>query len=221
MENLAEENRNNWIKYPRTFHLPYSPGTTNDDKKLADDSMFVGKEVIITEKLDGENTSMTYDRVWARSVDSKDHPSRNWINQFWNTLKYDIPTDIRICGENVYAKHSIMYDKLSTYFYVFSIWRERECLSWSETLEWCELLGLKTVPVIYEGVYDADFIRKAYLEQSLFGNVREGLVVRVPEGFSYEEFPNKLSKIVRQGHVQTSKHWMKEAVVPNIVIYGE
>jgi hypothetical protein len=106
---IISEDRNNWLKYPRTFHLPYSPGTTSDDKKLDNDLDFVGSEVIITEKLDGENTNMTFDRIWARSVDSKDHPSRNWVNGFWNQLKYDLPVGLRICGENVYAKHSIHY----------------------------------------------------------------------------------------------------------------
>lgn len=43
------------LKYPRTYHLPYSEGTTNDDKKLESDEYFRGKYVIITEKLDGEN----------------------------------------------------------------------------------------------------------------------------------------------------------------------
>ncbi|MCK9429121.1 MAG: hypothetical protein M0R17_03800 [Candidatus Omnitrophica bacterium] len=46
---------NDVLKYFRTYHLPYSPGTTNDDKKLVDDSDFVGKEVVITAKMDGEN----------------------------------------------------------------------------------------------------------------------------------------------------------------------
>ena len=41
-------------KYPRTYHLPWSPGTTSDDKKLSGDwfDMYKGKEIIITEKLD-------------------------------------------------------------------------------------------------------------------------------------------------------------------------
>jgi len=86
------------LKYPRSWHLPYSEGTTNDDKKLKTDSHFVGKNVLITEKLDGESCSMTFDRIWARSVDSKDHPSRNWINQFWNSIKYDIPEEKPLSG---------------------------------------------------------------------------------------------------------------------------
>ena len=43
------------IKYPRTFHLPWSPGATSDDKMLKSIEHFIGKEVVITEKMDGEN----------------------------------------------------------------------------------------------------------------------------------------------------------------------
>ena len=37
------------MKYPRTYHLPYSPGATKDDKKLQDGwfSNYVGEEIVI------------------------------------------------------------------------------------------------------------------------------------------------------------------------------
>jgi len=45
------------IKYPRTYHLEWSPGITRDDRIMPGGSSanFEGKEVIIFEKLDGEN----------------------------------------------------------------------------------------------------------------------------------------------------------------------
>lgn len=201
--------------------MPYSEGTTNDDKKLKSDKHFVGKEVLVTEKLDGESCSMTYDRIWARSVDSKDHPSRNWINQFWNALKHDIPTDLRICGENVYAKHSLYYDRLTSYFYCFSIWKGSTCLSWEDTEEWCALLDIKTVPVVYRGIYDKQFVMDNHNIQSAFGDEREGLVVRFPGSFEYSAFSENLAKIVRKKHVRTSDHWMYQEIVPNKIIYSE
>ena len=56
-------------KYPRTYHLPYSPGTTSDDRILHGEwfKHYEGKEIVITEKLDGENTAMTRDDVYART----------------------------------------------------------------------------------------------------------------------------------------------------------
>lgn len=67
------------IKYPRTLHLPSSEGITNSDKVLTDVSVLHNKYWIITEKMDGENTTMMKDCIYARSLDSINHPSRNWV----------------------------------------------------------------------------------------------------------------------------------------------
>ena len=45
-------------KYNRTFHLPWSPGSTNDDRISNNVDSLLGKEIVITEKLDGSNTGM-------------------------------------------------------------------------------------------------------------------------------------------------------------------
>lgn len=69
------------IKYGRTYHLPWSPGATSDDKMHAEvESLFGGQEIVVTEKLDGESTTIYADRfTHARSVDSKAHRSRDWV----------------------------------------------------------------------------------------------------------------------------------------------
>ena len=65
-------------KYGRTFHLPFSLGQTDDDKTLKDCSMFEGKNVVATVKVDGENSTYYSDGYFhARSLDSKSHESRN------------------------------------------------------------------------------------------------------------------------------------------------
>ena len=66
------------VKYPRTPHLPWSEGAAEDDIVSSDADMFTGMEVVVTEKLDGENTTMTSEKVHARSLDSRDHPSRHY-----------------------------------------------------------------------------------------------------------------------------------------------
>ena len=63
------------IKYPKTMHLPWSRGYTDDDKILRSTDHFVGKEVVITEKMDGENTTMYPDPSLARKLDSAAHAS--------------------------------------------------------------------------------------------------------------------------------------------------
>ena len=47
------------IKYPRSHHAPWSEGMHGDDRRIAGMDAFVGKRVIVTEKKDGENTTLT------------------------------------------------------------------------------------------------------------------------------------------------------------------
>lgn len=205
----------NYVKYPRTFHLPWSPGATKDDRILTDLSFFIGKSVVVTEKMDGENTSLYNDYLHARSINSGNHPSRAWIKKVHAEIMQDIPAGWRICAENLYAKHSIHYADLSNYVQVFSIWDEyNRCLSWDETVEWCNLLGLTHVPVLYRGIWDETKIRA--FEADLLKGGREGYVVRLEESFSYCQFKNSIAKFVREGHVQQGHgHWMRSKLILN------
>lgn len=45
-----------YVKYPRTYHLPFSESRTKDDRTLSDCSIFEGREVVVTEKMDGATT---------------------------------------------------------------------------------------------------------------------------------------------------------------------
>ena len=204
------------VKYPRIPHLPWSSGRSDDDIALDSIEHFERlHDVVVTEKLDGENTTLYCDYLHARSLDSKTHPSRDWIKQFHAKIRRDIPQDFRICGENLYAKHSIFYDALTTYFYVFAIFQEDTCLSWDETVEWSQLLGLETVPVLYRGQWDETAIKACWTGKSVFGKDQEGYVVRNANRFKFEDFRNNTAKYVRANHVTTDQHWMHEAIIPN------
>src|SRR5436853_1749667 len=117
-------------KYPRTPPLSWSPGkTSDDDRVLSNTKHFEGKEVVITEKMDGENTNMYTDYLHARSINYRPHASRDWVKKLHSSLAHLIPTDWRLCGENVYARHSLAYENLESYFYLFSIWNDQNiCL---------------------------------------------------------------------------------------------
>lgn len=194
------------VKYPRTNHLPWSPGVNDDDRVMNDLSYFEGKRVIVTKKMDGENTTMYCDGIHARSLDSRGGEDRAWVKQFWSTIAHDIPQDWRICGENLWAEHSIHYSDLESYFMGFSVWNERNvCLSWDDTLEYFVLLGISPVPVIYDGIWDEKKIKG--LEKVLDFSKDEGYVIRLADAFEYKDFKRSIAKYVRKGHVQTTKHW--------------
>lgn len=206
-----------YIKYPRTFHLPCSLGRTKDDRAHADYSCFVGKEVVVTIKMDGENTSAYADgHIHARSIDSDNHPSRNWCKNYLSSKIHDLPPNWRLCGENLYAKHSIHYKELKSYFYLFSIWDERNtCLSWDDTLEWAALLGLTTVHTMYRGKFELDIINTLAAQVEMQQDRIEGFVLRLSSAFSYQSFQTSVGKYVRKNHVQTNQHWMRTSVVKN------
>lgn len=203
-----------YVKQQRTFHMTFSPGIHDDDKMLKSMDHFHGKRVILSIKKDGENTAMYPRYIHARSVDGRSHPSRDWVKQFHSTIAYNIPEGFRIYGENLYAKHSIGYDDLKSFFYGFYVWDRLTCLSWDETLEYFELLGITPVEVIYDGIYDEAAIKAAIAKLDL--TKEEGAVLRIADAFQYGEYRNSVCKWVRPGHVQTTKHWLYgQAVEPN------
>lgn len=200
------------VKYPRTRHLPWSPGSTSDD--LFSDSLrsLHKQRVIVTEKMDGENTSLYRDGLHARSIDGRHHPSRNWVKAMHGGMAHLIPKGWRICGENLYALHSIGYATLPSYFLMFSVWNEQnQCLGWEETVDWSKRLGVSHVPVLYDGVFDEARLRAMSPDTS----ISEGYVVRLAREFSFEEFPEAVAKWVRRNHVQSEEHWMHKAIVAN------
>lgn len=209
-----------YVKYPRTYHLPWSEGRTDDDKVLEDTKQFEGREVVVSVKRDGENFSGYNDGyTHARSIDSGRHITRSYVKNIWSGIYYQLPKGWRVCGENMYAKHSIKYNNLKSYLLVFSIWDEKNmCLSWNDTVEYCGVLGLETVPVIYKGLWNDltikglwDTIKKGYEGET----EEEGYVVRVTDSFSYGNFRRSVAKFVRKDHVRTQAFWMKQKLEPN------
>ena len=199
-------------KYPRTRHLPWSPGASEDDLHLQSLTDFHDTDIVVTEKMDGENTSLYADHLHARSLDSRHHSSRDWLKQWHGSMAHNIPFGWRVCGENLFARHSIAYQQLASYFYGFSIWNEHnESCSWDTTVEWFELLGIEPVPVLYRGPWDEKLLRSLALDTER----QEGYVVRTSAAFGYSDFSAHVAKWVRSEHVQTENHWMHSAVVPN------
>lgn len=201
-------------KYPRTFHLPWSPGATSDDKILKDTSYFEGKRVIITEKMDGENTTISKDKIYARSVDSKDHESRHWVKANYTYLARTFQDGYRVCGENLFAQHSIPYKQLPSYFLAFSVWHNELCLAWDPTIVFLKQYFIQHVLVLYDGIWNETLVRDLYKEYTHThkGEV-EGYVVRVADSFSLNDFNISVAKYVRPNHVQTEDHWMYKPII--------
>ncbi|MFJ9690515.1 RNA ligase family protein [Kitasatospora sp. NPDC101183] len=202
------------VQYPRTPHLPWSPGAAADDVRAGDVTGLAGAEVVVTLKLDGENTTLYRDGLHARSLDSAHHPSRAWVKSLQGRIAPRIPAGWRICGENLFARHSIAHDDLESWFYGFSVWTERDtCLGWDDTVRLLRRVGVPAPPVLWRGRYDEKALRA--LTAALDRERQEGVVVRTVDGFPRAEFGRRVAKWVRPDHVRTDTHWMHAGVVPN------
>lgn len=200
------------FKYPRTPHLPWSPGGSRDDLRLDSCDHFVGKEVVVTEKMDGECTTLYPDGLHARSTDSRHHASRAWLKAFHARIAAGIPEGWRLCGEYLYARHSIPYEALPSYFMLFSVWTwENCCFPWPETKLYAGDMQVAMPRVLYSGLWNEKFLRNLKFDTSRM----EGYVVRTAAGFPFADFGSHVAKWVRADHVQTDGNWRHRAVVAN------
>ncbi len=211
------------MKYPRTFHVEWSKGATNDDKISSDLSQLIGVPIVITEKIDGSNTCLETDLCFARTHSGPPtHPSFDGFKALHAEIRWQIPKNIQIFGEWVYALHSIKYDTLPGYFLLFNIrdLSNSQWVSWEEVELWAEELNLPTVPVLFKGQVSSEKELKKLTESlmntpSLCGDIKEGVVMRVEESFDDENFSFCVAKMVRKNHVQTSVHWKEQEIVRN------
>lgn len=225
-------------KHPRTYHFSFSQGVQSDDKLLTSDAAFQDEEVVAWVKLDGENTSLYSNYSHARSIDSRHNFTRDWVKKLHSVLKHQIPEDMALIGENLWAEHAIRYPDgfLQGYFYLFAILERGETyLSFDELVAYADLLDLPLPGVLYRGPYDKDKLAKlaqrlalpvaVKAESSQFSDesftplvdsldltLCEGFVTRVTRAFSFDEYSKCVAKYVRAGHVQEdAEHWLKNA----------
>jgi RNA ligase len=187
--------------YPRTFHMPDSPGAGGGDRVQQDLSWLDG-ELVVTEKLDGGNLTFTRDAMYARSPGSDTHPWDRPAKALWAMTAYRIPDDWRVCGESMWARRSIAYSDLPGVFIVFGIWDETDTLlGWDDTVDWAHRLELSVVPVLYRGGSLSE-ARTAWAAQRS-PETSEGFVVRSAGRIPAAEFSRRVLTWVRADHVRS------------------
>lgn len=202
-------------KYNRTYHLPWSPGTTSDDRIAKSIDSILGIDIVITEKLDGENTGMTKDGVYARS--HAEFTTSNWskeVRQLHQLIKNDLSEDVFLFGENMEGIHSIEYSNLESYFYIFGVRDNNIWIPWESVEEYSYILDIPTVPVLYKGIINSEKELRSIVDDlvskpSTLGGLREGIVIRNADMFHNDDFSTNIFKWVRKDHVQTDIHWTR------------
>ncbi len=213
--------------YPHTPHWPKSLSVHRDDSYHCDPSFFVGKPVVITEKMDGGITQIAEHRVYARSSNAPTaQPWFSYVKSVTLPKLYNVPPHLLIIGEDLYGVHSIIYDPLPDTFFLFHV-LDREIgninsdrtendryWSWNAVSNFARQFGLNTVPVLFEGEFETeDEVSKWFFDhieqKSAYGPVCEGFVMRTAAGFAFKDFGTNVCKFVRANHVQTNEHWTK------------
>ncbi|WP_250027452.1 RNA ligase family protein [Paractinoplanes maris] len=193
------------MTYPRTHHLPGSPGATGDDPVQSDLS-WLDRELVVTEKLDGGNLTFTRDAMYGRSPGAESQPWALPAKALWAMTAYRIPDDWRVCGESMWARRSIAYCDLPGVFMLFGIWDETDTLlGWDDTVDWAQRLELPVVPVLYRGGSLSEACAAWATQRT--AQTSEGYVVRAAGRIPAAEFAVKVLAWVRAGHTRVPAGW--------------
>ena len=226
-------------KYHRTYHLPWSPGASSDDKVLRSVGHLIGREVVITEKLDGENNGMTSEEqgYYARSHGGMPtHPSNNEGKVLHARVRHILDPNLTVFGEYCCAVHSIRYNLgLPSYFSVFGVRDDvtKTWWAWDDVVLMAHVLDLPTVPVLWRGIVKDEAALKNLTDRfcldqaSVYGEARpdgtfemrpDGVTIGQREGVvvkytgTYTDASTAMGKWVRAGHVATDVHWRSKPV---------
>ena len=203
-------------RYPRTPYWPDSPTKARDGDTLSDPERFVGREVVVTEKLDGSNTLLHRGEVYARSVSAP--AAAKWLGMVRKHHAWKVTEpEVFLYGEEIYGVHSIEYEPVpeDRTFYAFALrFGDGSFGSFREMAQFANSRAIPVVPVLFEGAFDSvrqirNFVSEAHGQPSALGGEREGIVLRVAAGFPADDFQYSVCKSVRVGHVQSDEHWSK------------
>jgi hypothetical protein len=213
-------------KYGRTYHYPFSPGTSSDDRIQFDywQHLQAMPALLHTEKLDGENNCLNRYGVFARShAAPATSPWTSSLRQCWESIRHDLG-DLELFGENLYAIHSIEYHKLEQHYFIFAVRCLDMWLSWEEVAFYAAAFDFPTVPVLQhssdfssEAGFKAEVLALAaetsvydsYDVQTNTACTREGIVSRNTAAYPVDALGENVFKYVRKGHVKTDEHWTR------------
>lgn len=179
-------------KFPRTPHLPGSKHTEDD---IHTNYSYDG-EVIATEKMDGTNIRMTRDGYYTRNNSPASNKWAYPLINYHHNIRHTIPSGVTILGEFMFHRKHISYDGLPSIYMMFGAVDGNRVMSWEETEELSQLVGIPLVRVMKRGKPN-DVIRDC---KSIVDNKIEGFVIRPSESFMVEDYGNVVAKFVGGHH---------------------
>jgi ATP-dependent RNA circularization protein (DNA/RNA ligase family) len=217
-----------FVKFPRTPHLFWWGNTPpRGDKVLPEND---ARELLrwpasVEEKVDGSSLGFSVEeggRVRAQSRGRYiEHGSRMAVGSLWSwlagremTFRRVLGPHLILYGEWCYALHSVPYDALSDWFLAFDVFdrREKRFFSRKRRDEMTKELGVSVVPLLAEGVFDEQKLRRLIGPSRLGATEAEGVYLRWDDG----DWLGARAKVVRPGWLSTAEErWSKRRVVQN------
>ena len=156
------------IKYPRTPHLEGSRLQSGDyDLSQVPFSEILGKNIVVEEKLDGANCAISFDGNGNLLIQSRGryltggyrerhyNLLKSWANANKDALWGVLGDRYVMYGEWMYAKHTVFYDALPSYFIEFDIY-DRKTQTFLDTARRRAItqpLGVISAPVLAQGKF--------------------------------------------------------------------
>lgn len=222
------------MKYPHTPYFDFSPAVSEKDRKRKDVYInledLLNKPLVFTIKMDGSNLGMTREKVFARNGMDARHKSFDLAKSFHNKIKKEIPEDEIWFGEWLYAKHSIKYTNLESYYQLFAVYFVEEDywtgISWIKHR--AEMHNFKMVPLLTRDYMhgpqygDIKTLKQVIQQEGdrVIRGGQEGIVVRTRDGFYTKDINQSMAKYVRKDHVQTDEHWKTQKIERNLLKIG-
>jgi hypothetical protein len=181
-------------KYPRTRHIDGSrlqPG--DEDLSAVPFKQLAGRHLVIEEKVDGANAGIRFDPDGKLLLQSRGHYLtgggrerhfdlfKQWAHERADALRPVLGDRYVLYGEWLYAKHTVFYDELPSYFMEFDVLDTVDG-SFLDTPRRAELLRgvpLTSVRVLFSGTLErakeltAKLGRSAFISERHLERLRE------------------------------------------------
>ena len=217
-----------FFKFPTTPHLTVlGKGTVRNDKVFTEHERdaFLDHELIVEEKIDGANVGISFDSSGEVHVQNRGSFLLKPYQGQWKKLDewlslnldrfFDVLQDQYILfGEWCFARHSVRYENLPSWFLGFDIYdkENRQFLSCEMRNDLFRQMDISQTPMLGRGRFSLQELKTFFRTSRFSSTASERIYLRYDHG----KWLGARAKLVRPEFVQTIEiHWSRKGIIPN------
>jgi len=228
-------------EFPRTRHLPFEPCASSDDRiatlEECENIIHGGLNITIEEKIDGANLAITIidgepvirnrNNILSKNYSSGKTPAKMQFSPVWTwfynnkekfeTLQRILGFQPCVYGEWLYARHTVVYDSLPSWFVAFDVYdyEKKNYISPKRYRPALIEAGFDIVPEMkWDKITEKTLKAMRDTNTEFSKNERkEGIYIKACDG----EFVVNRFKMVRPNFIQ-GEHWNKKQLVKNRIV---